>query len=151
ALSRTAPTRPAGRRRAAASPRAGAPLHCAPPERAAVASSSSLRRDGAPADVAAAESLGPADAVDDGVGLVARHAHVLAPGDDSEHAAAIGEEPPVDALGAGMEDLDRGIALRRLAEALDLGALHGITGIALGGEHDGDRAVGIPAQVEAVE
>jgi len=50
-----------------------------------------------------------------------------------------------------MEDLDRRIAARRLGEAADFRALHRLAGISLGGEHDGNRAVRIPAQVEAVE
>src|SRR5689334_18831875 len=118
-MPRTAPLPPATRRCAAASPRACARHPCVPPARAAAAASSSLPRDDAPADVAAAESLGPADAIDDGVGLVARGRHVLAPGDDVEHAAAIGNELVADTLGAGVEDLDRGIALRRLGKAGD--------------------------------
>src|SRR5258708_40172903 len=106
---RTAPTRPAARRCAAASPRPGAP-----PARAAAASSSSRpRRYHTPGDIAAAETAGPLDAVDDGVGLVARRRHVLVPGDDGEHAAALADEPALAALGAGKEDLDPGGHARR--------------------------------------
>src|SRR5262245_3743439 len=86
----------------------------------------------APADVAAAEALRPIDAVDHGIGALARFFDGLAEADDIERAAAIGEEPCAVAFGAGMEDLDRRIARRGRVESLDLAAALGIVGIAFG-------------------
>src|SRR5262245_8535018 len=81
-----------------------------------------LRFHRLPADVAAAEAVGPVDAVDGLIGAALRFRHGLAERADIEHAAAIGEDRTVLGDGAGMEDLD-GVDLRRLIEPVDARAL----------------------------
>ena len=61
---------------------------------------------GAPADVAAVESLGPVDASDGLVGARLRLRTVPPSARDVEHASAIGEDAAAVAPGAGVEDLD---------------------------------------------
>src|SRR6056297_1636689 len=65
----------------------------------------SARRCGSerpPADIAAADALGPVDAVHEGVGALGRLAQAVPARGDREDAPAIGDELPAAAGGAGM-------------------------------------------------
>ena len=57
-------------------------------------------------DVAAAQTFGPRDPVDRGVGAFAGGGEIGAKSRDAEHAATIGEHSVTIAAGAGVEDLD---------------------------------------------
>src|SRR5580698_6972163 len=72
-----------------------------------------LALHGAPADIVAAEAVGPADERNRLVGARLRLAHSLADRRDVEHTAAVGENSAAFGLGAGVKDL----------HALDLGGL----------------------------
>src|SRR5579864_9489717 len=80
------------------------------------------------ADIPAAEALGPVDQVNRTVGALARRGEVAAARRDAEDAAAIGDEAPAVAPGAGMEDLDLGVA-RGPVEALYLAAALRVVGV----------------------
>jgi hypothetical protein len=71
------------------------------------------------ADIAPAEAVEAVDAVDCSIGAVAGADEIAAERCDAEHAAAIGDEPPAVAAGAGMENLDLGVPCRSV-EAADL-------------------------------
>src|SRR5579864_1035581 len=86
------------------------------------------------ADVPSAEAFGPVDQVDGAVGPLARLGEVAAARGDVEDAAAIGDEALALAPGAGMEDLDLGVA-RRPREAADFAAAQRIVGVTLGRHH----------------
>src|SRR5579872_4281214 len=112
--------------------------------------SAGLALDSAPADVVAAEALGPADARDSLVGARLRLQHVNAERADIEHPTAIGEDFAAFGLGAGMEDfdaLDRG----RVVEALDDRAAFVSARITFGGHHHGECRLRIPAQIKRFE
>src|SRR5438477_7653837 len=79
---------------------------------------SSVRCHGAMTDVAAAEALGPADAIDGCVGARLRLCHRPPDRRDIEHAPAIGKNAPVLGHGAGMEDLDT-LHLGRRVQSFD--------------------------------
>src|ERR1043166_9317032 len=70
------------------------------------ASSLRLARDRAPADIAAAEAVGPMDAVDRRVGARLRGLHARAQPAHVEHAPAIREDAVALGARAGMENLD---------------------------------------------
>src|SRR5262245_24309389 len=99
------------------------------------------------ADVATAEAIRPADAIDRGVGARLRLGDGLANGADVEHTPAIGEDLTALRLGAGVKDLDP-VDLRRLLEALNHRVLGVAAWIALGRHHHGERGVGKPTEVE---
>src|SRR5262245_22854858 len=69
-----------------------------------------------PADVAAAEAAGPADAVDRRIGALLRLRDRLAERADVEHAAAVGEDAVAVRAGACVENLDA-FDLRGVVEA----------------------------------
>src|SRR5579872_4173650 len=85
--------------------------------------------DRPPADVAAAETLGPIDAVDRRVGAALRLGHGPAARHHVEDAAAVGDEAAVLAPCPGVEDRHQRIRGGGL-EAADLGAAPGLAGIA---------------------
>ena len=58
------------------------------------------------ADVAAAEALGPADAIDGCVDARLRLCHRPTDSRDIEHAPALGKNAPLLGRGSRMEDLD---------------------------------------------
>src|SRR5262245_56470859 len=76
----------------------------------------------APADVAAAETLGPVDPVDRRVGARLCLRHGTAAGTDVEHAAAIGHDAATLLPGAGVKDL-HAVDARGVVEPLDHRAL----------------------------
>src|SRR5258708_15580182 len=103
-----------------------------------------------PADVAPAEPLLPVYAVDRPIGLGLRLGRVLAERGDAEHATAIGQDLVGVPSRPGVEDLDR-LAIGGLRETPYLAALERLAGIALCGEHDAERGLVAPAEVEILE
>src|SRR5215468_10069979 len=98
-----------------------------------------LARDGAIADVAAAETVGPVDALDRRVSLGPGVGHGLAKRGDAEHATAVGQDAAAVGLGAGVKD-DGVLHLSSVVEAADDRALGVGAGITLGRHHDGQRS-----------
>src|SRR5436305_14689235 len=111
-----------------------------PNERAAAIFSSFLTL----ADVAAAEAVGPVDAVDRSVGAVANLGEIAAEGGHAEHATAIGEEPVTVTARAGVKYLDLRVASCGV-EAADFAAPLRLIGIALSRHHDASRPIGVPS------
>src|SRR5580692_4828103 len=95
------------------------------------AASIALPRHRLPADVAAAETLGPVDAVDRPVGALSRFGNSCSGRADVQHAPAIGENFPAVSLGAGMKYLDA-FDLGGIIETFDHRALAVIAGITPG-------------------
>src|SRR5664279_1618058 len=75
-----------------------------------------------PADIAAAESIRPLDAVDRGIGALLGFAHILASRAHIKHTPAIGEDAVAVGLGAGVKNFDALDQTRRV-EPFDRRAL----------------------------
>src|SRR5207237_3157168 len=109
-----------------------------------------LPLDRAPADVAAAKAVGPANTVDCRIGAALSLAHSLGSRADVEYAAAIGEDSVAVRLRPGMEDLYP-VDLRRRVKAFYDRTLVLASGIAFRRHPDRDRCIRIPAQFELLE
>src|SRR4029450_8158200 len=103
-----------------------------------------------PADVAAAKTFGPFDAVDRFVSTGLRLRHILAECADVEHAAAIGDDAAILHRRASVEDLDA-LDLGGFIQPLDDRALAIVAGIALGRHDYGERGFAIPEQAEVLQ
>src|SRR5438552_2200702 len=99
-----------------------------------------LARHRPEADVAPAESVRPADAVDRRIGARLRLADGLAERRHVENTAAVGEDPAAFRPGAGVEDLDA-LHLGGIIEPRDHRALGVAAGIALGRHHHGECGI----------
>src|ERR1700761_9567371 len=95
------------------------------------------------ADVAAAQTAGPVDLVHRAVGTLARPGEIAAERGDAEDAAGIGQQAVAIAFGAGMEDLDLGLAGGGV-EPADFAAALRVVGIAVGGHHHAKRRLVMP-------
>src|SRR5436309_6073003 len=100
--------------------------------------------DSSKADVAAAEAVGPANAIDGAISARAGLADRCAERADIEHPAAIGEDLSAFHLRAGVKDFDA-LDLSRSLESFDERSLGRRTRIALGRHHHGQGGVRIPA------
>ena len=98
-----------------------------------------------PADVAAAKSFRPLDAIDRLIGAALRFGDGLADRADIQHAPAIGENGAVLCDRAGVEDFDA-LDFGCVVEPFDRGALVVIAGIAFRGHHHRQRGIVEPAQ-----
>src|SRR5215469_16501225 len=96
--------------------------------------SAGLALDGAPADVVAAEAVGPADSRDGLIGARLCLPHAVAERADINHAAPVGEDFAAFGLGAGVEDF-HAFDFGRVVEALDDRAACIGARITLGGHH----------------
>src|SRR5262245_26830283 len=106
-----------------------------------------LALDRTPADVAAAEAVGPADPVHRRIGARLRLGDRGAEGADVEYAAASGHDAAALVRRAGVKDL-HALDRARLVEAFDDRALAVGARIAARRHHHGERRVVVPAQVE---
>src|SRR5260221_5012776 len=94
-----------------------------------------LPLDCAPADIAAAEAVRPADAVDRCIGAALRFAHGFAARADIKHKAPVREDALAVRLGAGVEEFST-LGLCRRIEAFDDRAFIVVSGIAFCRHHD---------------
>src|SRR3954469_5556925 len=94
-------------------------------------------------DIATAEPVGPADAIDRLVRPRLRLRDRLAERADVEHATAVREDAPAIGFGAGVKDLDP-FDLRGGIEPFDDRSFGRGTWIPLGRHHHGQRGVGVP-------
>ena len=110
----------------------------------------SLSFDRAPANVATAEAVRPADNIDSSVGAALCLANTLAACAYVEHAPAVGEDAIAVGFGAGVKDL-HAVYLRGCVESFNNRAFIVISWITLGSHHHSECCVRIPAQIEILQ
>src|SRR5215475_5586784 len=109
-----------------------------------------LSLDRAPANVAPAEAVGPADKIDSSVSTALRLANTFTARAYVQHASAIRKDAIAIGLGAGVKDL-HAVNLRRGVESFNERTFGVISRVTIGRDDHRECRVRVPAQIKILQ